>query len=414
MIVKISNPYELNKILRAELLSQTELANDHVLNGLSVNGSQLEKRLENQIFEPFKITDNFVVFELVPRNSDSNVTQAIENKLLATSSYDFKLVIYGTSCMLLAQVIKSRFESEDVRQTLFGKGVYIESITEPEGMNEFINNTMWLRADMNIEVSCETEIEKLTNDYDFEKMGKLEVKTIDKKAEVIEGRIAGNVSFRDGTALGNVYINIYDNNGVLITQTTTNENGDYLTNKIPYGVYTITFIWFDEEISDEIILESALVEQNAIFENVPTDDVIFDMTFESAGLPQVDFEANLISNTGIHVWDENREAENGNVTLEKYYDSITGKYYRAVIKIKNLIRNELYQYYVKKGENPPTFANSEISVKITVWDRWRTYTPPAGSGIYWNLYQCGIINDEVVLEDINEITDIEPSFEPIS
>ena len=89
MITNISDFYEINKILRDELLTQTELPEDHVLNGLSIHGSQLEKRLIDQKFEPFKITDSIIVFQLNARNSSSNTTQTIEEDLVVTSSYSF-------------------------------------------------------------------------------------------------------------------------------------------------------------------------------------------------------------------------------------------------------------------------------------------------------------------------------------
>lgn len=183
MIQKVADFYELNKILREEVLNQTSLPNDHVLNGLSINGADLEKRLESEIFVPFKINDSFIVFELSPRDSSSDVTQTIDEDLDFVSSFTFKLVIYGKSSANVAKIIKSRFESEEVRQILFNKGVYIESITNSQPFNEFINNTMWLRADVAIEISCETVIEKVTQPFEFENLGELKVDAISNNEE---------------------------------------------------------------------------------------------------------------------------------------------------------------------------------------------------------------------------------------
>ena len=181
-MIQITNVDELNKILRTELITQSQVSADNVRNGLSLQGSMLDKSLDrtNEFFSSLDVTDLAIIFELSLRHSSSNVTMSEkvneDGNIISISSYDMHVIIYGNDSINTALKTIARLRSEVGRMNLYSKGVYLESIDEPTSFNEFINETMWLRTDFSINVSCEMCIEKVSSDYDITVLSGLQIK----------------------------------------------------------------------------------------------------------------------------------------------------------------------------------------------------------------------------------------------
>ena len=63
-MIAISSPNELEKILKNQLVIQSELNKNSVLNSLSVYGTTLEKILNKQIRDSYTTIDSVIIFEL--------------------------------------------------------------------------------------------------------------------------------------------------------------------------------------------------------------------------------------------------------------------------------------------------------------------------------------------------------------
>ena len=174
----ITNLQELEKILRNELITQTELSSEYVLNALSVRGTDLEKRLSDENLISIDISNSFVLFYLQSNeNANHNFTEEniITGELYSFTSYTLYIIIYGNDSKTVAQKIKSRFESQCVRTTLHDKGIHLEHVSNMSTKNEFKNSTMWIRHDIDIDFSCKTIYKSITTENNIDIINKINI-----------------------------------------------------------------------------------------------------------------------------------------------------------------------------------------------------------------------------------------------
>lgn len=137
--------------VRPELGTQTGISLDRIMNAASARGPDLSKILSSSQSASFNLTDCFIIFELVEDdNQDNFVTYEEDGSVSSLSSMSFNLKIYGNAAHKVSQEILMRFKTEDVAMKMRGKGVFINGISFPTAINEFINNTIWPRCDMTL------------------------------------------------------------------------------------------------------------------------------------------------------------------------------------------------------------------------------------------------------------------------
>ena len=177
MISVIENLMDLDKYIREELILQSGLEGNRVLNAISVRGQDLEKLVDEKIYMSYNLRDCVIIFEVVlDSNSSDNVSMTEEDESITDySAFDVKVILYGNKGNILCHKIKSRFLTEEVRQNLWNKGIQVIEISNIETVNEFINNTIWPRCDFDIKIGCRLNFEKVTSNNDFEKLNDIEV-----------------------------------------------------------------------------------------------------------------------------------------------------------------------------------------------------------------------------------------------
>lgn len=142
---------DLIPFLRKILIKQSGLSADDVISVSSVRGPMPTKidAAGNEI--PYNTDEQFIIFDFSESNDINVATQEDSSGALYDYvSYELHLTIYGDYARTLAQQIKSRFQSEKVNNELEAEGVQVLDIDSPVGDNEFINNTFWIRSDLNI------------------------------------------------------------------------------------------------------------------------------------------------------------------------------------------------------------------------------------------------------------------------
>ena len=169
MITKTSDIQELNKILRQQLILQSELTPNQVMNGVSIHGQDLIERINQYAYKSYELTDSFIVFILNSRESSNDMSQVREDGTIKSiNSYQLHVYVYGLSAQTLANKITSRLRTEFARLDLQQKGVYVASVSNPITGNEFINNTLMIRCDFFVDVSVEMTIEQVSQAQDLE------------------------------------------------------------------------------------------------------------------------------------------------------------------------------------------------------------------------------------------------------
>lgn len=175
-MIYINNINEIEAIIRNELITQSELDSKFVKNSLSLYGSQLNNTNDNSIFTTLEPDQSLILFELYAIDSDFNMTETDDDdKIHVYSHYRIHIIIYGDNCRNLSNILISRFQTEFVRQKLFDEGLCLDSISYPQGIQEYINNVMWLRSDFDINISFEMKINQITKFEDFENLSQIQI-----------------------------------------------------------------------------------------------------------------------------------------------------------------------------------------------------------------------------------------------
>ena len=171
-----SKTEEIEKIIRNVLIEQSELEQDKVLNSLSTYGTELDKVLEDTIYVSIDKPEVVILYELQTRESSSDVSfdDFDEQNNLDIITYDkahrVKLIMYGNDSSTLAMKLIARLRTAVIRQQLYDSGVYLEKVSDPHTINEYKNETMWLRNDIDIDIAVKYAIPKVTSDTIYEKV----------------------------------------------------------------------------------------------------------------------------------------------------------------------------------------------------------------------------------------------------
>lgn len=159
------------KILRNEIILQTQLQGTRVLNATSVRGPDLLKVLDNLTATTSPHLDNtFIVFELKENQSEFySATEANAIQMEGIIPYDMILKIYGNNCHDVSREILAQFKNKEVALKLRNSGIWVYNISRAENINEFINRTVWPRCDITINVATRFEITKKTTSANVSK-----------------------------------------------------------------------------------------------------------------------------------------------------------------------------------------------------------------------------------------------------
>lgn len=166
--------------IRSKIIDCLQIDGCFVRDAADVYGSDLDMKRSNEIFTSIARTKCLVLFSLYAANDENDVSMQ-EDSLHITrcQSYTLKLILYGDESTQKAYELLSKMLTAKSRSELFNKGILIKSISNPETIKEFKNGSVWLRADMNIEISCEHSINVIDDDYEAEVLNTLTIKGVD-------------------------------------------------------------------------------------------------------------------------------------------------------------------------------------------------------------------------------------------
>lgn len=143
---------DIIKILGNEILNCVDISRDRIKNAYSVRGSNLAKHLSSTEQNSINLNDPFIIFELYEAQDATNTTINEDESTNIVQNYNYLIKIYGNACHQYSREILARFKSHEIMYKLYGKGIWITSITFPTAVNEFINNTLWPRCDLTVNI----------------------------------------------------------------------------------------------------------------------------------------------------------------------------------------------------------------------------------------------------------------------
>lgn len=170
----INDLFELDKLIGNELLIESELPKDCIINGLSVRGPELLKYINDKLYLSPNLNDTVLIFECSHnKNNCLSEYNEINDELILFNSFEYKVILYGNHSKNIASKLKARFESDSVKQHLYDEGIYLEYVDYPESINEIINETVWIRTDLSINLSCQMKFNSIKNELNFDKINKI-------------------------------------------------------------------------------------------------------------------------------------------------------------------------------------------------------------------------------------------------
>lgn len=170
MILKNNDYLNISKKIREEIVKQSELPSENVLNALSDNGTRLSQIVNGTVSSSFETNDSFIIFELIEDTSSSTLVATDDDGGESIVPYNFNLKIYGNASHDVAQKILIRFKSSEVAFKLRENGLHVKSISNPSPTHEFINYTLWMRVDLTINLNVRYHVSNLEDVGYFDDM----------------------------------------------------------------------------------------------------------------------------------------------------------------------------------------------------------------------------------------------------
>lgn len=179
MINPIPNTNEIDRLIRAELITQSELDGNFVRNALSEYGTDLDKNRIDLVFESLEVSDCCILFETQSNSNTDDISLTEEDDTITYyKSFKIKIITYGDISDEITPKLVARFRSERVRNKLYDEGIHIESVSNPIQLDEFVNGVIWSRWDFEIEISVRFEINQISTYSDFNSLNELKINTI--------------------------------------------------------------------------------------------------------------------------------------------------------------------------------------------------------------------------------------------
>lgn len=171
----ISNINDIVKILRTVLIQQSELNADRVLNSLSMYGTELDKLIEDEKYGAIDQNDALLLFELLARATTYDMSETENDAIQYYKAFTMHVIIYGNTSSDIAIKLINRLRTETVRAELQSNDIYLESVSDVTLLNEYKNDSMWLRADFDINIAAQFTITKVTISDNYEQLGQLSI-----------------------------------------------------------------------------------------------------------------------------------------------------------------------------------------------------------------------------------------------
>lgn len=159
------------------VLKYGELPTNFVINGDSLYGPDIWKSIINDVARTATQDDSFVIFEFKEIQNDSFAITEMNDAIHSLVPYMFYIRVYGNQCHTLAQKLQAAFHLPSVVVKLRDAGLKINSTSQVNSLNEFINGSRIQRCDFDVGLLCNFEF-----NFDLgpiaESVGNLDVKDI--------------------------------------------------------------------------------------------------------------------------------------------------------------------------------------------------------------------------------------------
>lgn len=163
----LTSTSELNKIIKQQVGLLAEVDPSVVRDSTLYFGAEFNKD-DDSILTSFNPDDTFIFFASGDRETTSQTSFTEEDgSIVYYKAYQYNLYIYGENGCDVANKLVARLRSESVRNAFHEQGIHIESVSNPVQLREFVNELVWMREDVNIDLSVKLKIDQLSDYQTF-------------------------------------------------------------------------------------------------------------------------------------------------------------------------------------------------------------------------------------------------------
>lgn len=139
----------------------SNLDKNFIINADSLRGAQPGSVICKKIFEVPDPEKSFIIFELVEDalSSFNGISSISTSSQEILTSYICHIKIYGLNSHNLAYQILAGFKNSLIVTKAKESGLYIHRVGAITSVTEFINNSLWLRCDFDINIICTHQID---------------------------------------------------------------------------------------------------------------------------------------------------------------------------------------------------------------------------------------------------------------
>lgn len=187
-MIYIDDIAEIDKIIRNELILQSEIDGNLVRNAQSLYGVDLAEVFCTFNFGAVEQDEILIIFhnefQAAGMATDISETNTDSGDTTIYKQFNCHLIIYGDDSDTVVSLITSRFMSPTVRNKLYAKGIYINKATHGIAAEEFINGQFWSRHDCDISFGCQLLIPPIDADNRVEAINGLNIIELKDEIEI--------------------------------------------------------------------------------------------------------------------------------------------------------------------------------------------------------------------------------------
>lgn len=158
-----------SEIIMGDLLTtQSELDGSRVINADSIRGPELSKLIDEKVYLSYNLKDSVIIFDISERDGVDITMEDEDGNIIKETPLECSVTIYGNGSLTLANKLKARLESAEVRVYLLENDLFLESVSVSPSIKEFINNTIWIRNDLTINLVTESKFNKILIEEEME------------------------------------------------------------------------------------------------------------------------------------------------------------------------------------------------------------------------------------------------------
>lgn len=176
-MIYISNLKQIDKIIREHLILESGIQEEFVRAAHSEYGTDLDKK-NGSVFNSIEKSDTVMLFEISSEDSEMSNSEETSEGLVYHLTFRVQVIMYGDDTLTLSKVLAARLRTQKSRELLHDKGIHLRTVSNPTKIEDFKNDTIWMRNDIEMQIACDMLIDKISDVDKFEQYAETNIEIV--------------------------------------------------------------------------------------------------------------------------------------------------------------------------------------------------------------------------------------------